>query len=235
MTRRWSERGVTLIEILLALIVMVLGIVGILALFPTAIQLSKESVEETQAGITAESVSQALTNAVRFAQWNAGSNTYDVTLMHDLKYGGTYVKYTFPLPKLTEAWVHHPGLVPIAAGGVYDPENQPAFNLAGDPWVYSAVETVRNTNDMSDPYKQYGFSFAVMKINTMAHLIGTPKPGGGSYTLADLEPMVKLYEFRINVLRLITNAGSSGGTGTGTGATDSKKLIAFTTCRVSTK
>jgi type II secretory pathway pseudopilin PulG len=235
MIRRWSERGVTLIEILLALIVMVLGIVGILALFPTALQLSKESVEETQAGITAESVAQALTNAIRFAQWNSASGTYDVTLTHDLKYGGTYVKYQFPLPKLSDDWVHHPGLVPIAAGGAYDPESLPAFNLAGDPWVYSAVETVRNTNDMSDPYKMFGFSFAVMKINTMAHLIGTPKPGGGTYTEADLEPMVKLYEFRINVFRMITSVSGGGGTGGGGGATDTKKLLAFTTCRVSTK
>ena len=38
MRKRNAERGMTLIEILIALIVMVLGVLGILALFPPAMQ-----------------------------------------------------------------------------------------------------------------------------------------------------------------------------------------------------
>ncbi len=235
---RDSQRGVTLIEILLALIVMVLGIVGILALFPAALQSSKESMEETQAGITGESVAQALTNSLRFAQWNSTTGTYDVVMTHDLKYGATGVKYPFSLPKLVnEDWVHHPGLAGVAANANYDPETLPAFNLGdpvGDPWVYSAVETVRNTNDMSEPYRQFGFSFSVMKINTLAYLINTPKPdGSGNYTEADLEGLAKLYEFRINIFRML-----STDTGTGTSSGNSgptKHLIATITHRVSVK
>lgn len=232
------RRGVTLIEILLALIVMVLGIVGILALFPAALQQSKESMEETQAGITGESVAQALTNALRFAQWNGTTTTYDVVMTHDLKYGPTGVKYPFALPKLVnEDWVHHPGGTGVAANANYDPEQMPAFNLGdpvGDPWVYSAVETVRNTNDMSDPYRQFGFSFSVMKINTLQYLIGTQKPdNSGAYQEGDLEGLVKLYEFRINIFRMLS---TDTGTGTSTGSGGpTKHLIATITHRVSVK
>lgn len=231
-----SERGVTLLEILLALIVMVIGIVGILALFPAALQTAQESMEETQAGITAESVAQALTNAVRFAEYNATNSTHNVVLTHDLKYGTTTVKYPFTLPKLAgEDWVHHPGATPLAANATFDPETLTAFNLAGDPWIYSAVETVRNTNDMSEPYKQFGFAFDVMKINTQAWKIGLPKPGGGSYTESDLESEVKLYEFRIYVYRMYDAQAGGGGTGTTTGTGPNKKLIAMATHRVSVK
>ena len=41
--KRNTEKGLTLVEILLALIVMVIGLAGILALFPVALQASKES------------------------------------------------------------------------------------------------------------------------------------------------------------------------------------------------
>jgi hypothetical protein len=95
---------------------------------------------------------------------------------------------------------------------------------------------VRNTNDMSEPYKQFAFSFDIRKINTLAYLVGTPKPdGSGPYTMTDLEPMVKLYEFRIHVFRMRVDASAFGGTGTGTGGTTVKKLIATVTDRVSTK
>ncbi|MBI2900646.1 MAG: hypothetical protein HYY17_10705 [Planctomycetes bacterium] len=256
MRPRRFERGVTLIEILLALLVMVLGIVGILALFPAALQASKESVEETQAGITAESVAQALTNAVRFGTYDGTKARHRIVLTHDLKYTGTnsYVRYAFWLPKLAgEDWLHYPNGVAdapssapadglttyigtgVAANTPYDPESLPAFNLAGDPWIWSSVKTVRDTNDPSDPYTQFGFSFSVMKINTLAYMIGTAKPGGGTWTEADLEPLVKMFEFRINVFRMITEV-SGGGSGSQT-ATTVKKLIPHSqvTLRVSVK
>ena len=60
MRNRGAQRGMTLIEILIALIVMVLGVLGILALFPPALQMGSESMEETNAAILAESVAHAL-------------------------------------------------------------------------------------------------------------------------------------------------------------------------------
>ena len=49
MRNRGAQRGMTLIEILIALIVMVLGVLGILALFPPSLEMAKESMEETNA------------------------------------------------------------------------------------------------------------------------------------------------------------------------------------------
>lgn len=262
MNSRAGERGVTLIEILLALLVMVLGLVGILALFPAALQASKESVEETQAGITAESVSQALTNAVRFATYDTTKARHRVVLTHDLwdkagiGGGSDYkVRYAFWLPKLVnEDWLHYPSATvenptvnpndgvtntymgsAVGASSPYDVENLPCFALAGDPWVKDSVKVVRDTNDPSDPYDQFGFSFSVMKINTMSYLIGTPKPGGGNYTEADCEPLCKLYEFRINVFRILTTVSGGGATGGTVTTSSTKKLIAQTTFRVTVK
>ena len=95
MTRTRRQQGLTLIEILLALIVMVIGIVGILALFPAAMESAKESMEETQAAILAESVAHSLQEAVRFAQWDTGTGQWTVIFTHDLKNGANFVKYQY--------------------------------------------------------------------------------------------------------------------------------------------
>jgi len=230
-TMRRGERGLTLIEILLALIIMVLGIVGILALFPPALQSGKEAMETTQAAISAQSVANALANGVRFANYSAATGDWTVTLTHDLNNSGTTSIYTFNLPKLTDAWKHHPGNGTPST----NPEVDPEFKLAGDGWILAAVQEVQVKSDPTEPMKQFAFSFACKKINTLAYLIGTPKPGGGNYTLADLEGIVKLFEFRIHVFRLASNAAGGGGTGSGGGVTNTKKLIATVTSRVSTK
>ena len=57
------HRGMTLIEILIALIVMVLGVLGILALFPPSLEMAKESMEETNAAMLSESVAHSLMEA----------------------------------------------------------------------------------------------------------------------------------------------------------------------------
>src|SRR3990167_5035570 len=116
---RRNERGLTLIEILLALIIMVLGILGILALFPPALESAKESMEETTAAILGESVAQSLSMATRFAQYDSATGTYTVVFTHDLKNGVEFVKYAFPggLPLIADGWRHHPGdVAPTAAG-----------------------------------------------------------------------------------------------------------------------
>jgi Tfp pilus assembly protein PilV len=230
-TTRRGERGLTLIEILLALIIMVLGIVGILALFPPALQSGKEAMEVTQAGITAQSVANSVATGVRFASYNAATGDWTVTLTHDLNNSGTTSIYTFNLPKLTDNWKHHPGNGTPST----NPEADPEFKLVGDGWIQAEVDNVRTKSDPTEPLKQFAFSFACKKINTLAYLIGTPKPGGGNYTLADLEGIVKLFEFRVHIFRLASNASGGGGTGTGGGTTNSKKLVATVTTRVSTK
>src|SRR5213075_1720636 len=115
------SRGMTLIEILIALIVMVLGVLGILALFPPALQSGTESMEATNAAILAESVAHGLMTAFNTAEEDkppggAAPTTLKlkVTLTHDAKSGTTTNRYTFILPPLPANpltnldWYHYP-------------------------------------------------------------------------------------------------------------------------------
>ncbi len=57
---RGARWGFTLVEILLAVAILVIGLLGILALFPVAIYSSKKSIEETTASLLAQSVEQSI-------------------------------------------------------------------------------------------------------------------------------------------------------------------------------
>jgi hypothetical protein len=245
MVDRRRERGLTLIEILLSLIVMVVGVIGILALFPPALQSSQESVHETQTAIQAESVAHAFKNAIQVGQWDATTLEWTVLLTHDLKTpGGEGVKYQFKLPKLPPPpppplnWFHHPGGA-VATG---NPENEPFFEFGGDGWIHATVETIRdpvNGTDPSEPYKQFGFSFDVAKIPTLSYLwpaTGIVPPPinpatGLAWTQNEVEQMSKLYEFRIHIFRLVRQV-----TGTTSGPIPAQpRLIHTLTDRVSTR
>ena len=230
--RSRDDRGLTLLEILLALIVLVIGIVGILALFPTALESAKESMEYSQAAITGESVANALAVALRLATLDPSTGTWSATLSHDLRQGDSSARiYKFPLPKLTEGlansregtnWVHHPGKQ--AAGKI--PADQLAFEMGSDLWTAAILDEVRKT-DPNDPLAQFAFSFRVRKVHTLSWLEGKMKPDGKPYTMEDLDPISKLYEFQIFIFRLL--GGQEDGKG------QPKRLIAVLTTRVSTK
>jgi competence protein ComGC len=243
-----AEAGLTLVEILLSLVIMVLGVVGILALFPPALQQSRESVEETTAAMVAESVSASLKNAIQFANYDVTNNRWTCVLVHDLKSTGQVVRFTFNLPSSAlEKWKHFPSAGSPDPGKPpsNDPSLDPYFNLGGDAWVHAAVERVHEANDPTDGYKQFAFSFRVMKIDTLAYLIGTPNPpgkpplipDGPPYTQSDVDKIEKIYEFQINVFRTATQmSASGGGTGTGGGSgTASANLVATVTHRVATR
>ena len=87
MAKRRREGGLTLIEILLALLVMVLGLLGILAVFPPTLQSSRESVEETTAAILAESIGHSFKNAVMFGKYDVATSKWTCVMAHDLKKG----------------------------------------------------------------------------------------------------------------------------------------------------
>ena len=228
--KRTRERGTTLTEILLALIVLVLGVMGILALFPTALQQATESMEDTVSGTISQSLGQAMVNAMQFSTYDKVSDTWVVTFTHDLGAGGSKVRYTFTLPKLTDGWKHYPSGVPPPPADVgsivptdYEASNL-LFHMGQDDWTFSTVETVKAVNDPSDSYQQLAFSFDVKKINTVEHLINPvplPKPGaaGGFYTIADLEPLTRLYEFEFHIYRVAKQEGMfQGGGGSATQA-----------------
>ncbi len=227
-----GDRGLTLLEILLALIVMVIGIVGILALFPPALDSAKESMEYSQAAITGESVANALAVSLRLATLDPASGTWTAILTHDLEAQSRTIKYTFTLPKLTDGlstsrdgtpWIHHPG--PMAPN-LESPEEQPAFEMGSDPWTAAQLEEVRKT-DPNDPLAQFAFAFRVRKVHTLAWLEGKMKHDNKPYTMEDLDPISKLYEFQIIIFRL---QGTSQG-----GKNQPKRTVAILTSRVSTK
>jgi Tfp pilus assembly protein PilV len=236
MARRRREGGVTLIEIMLSLLVMVLGLLGILAVFPVGLQSSSESVEETYAAILSESVSHAFKNAVQFGKYDATASEWTCVMAHDLLAGGTAVRFTFALPKLADGWKQYPGGGAIDKGKVVaaDPEQDSHFELCGDQWTYATVQNVWTVNDPTDPWKQFAFSFVIKKINTLEYLM-RPVPQinpatGAAYTLNDLEPLTKLYELRVRVFRVANQAA-----GAGSAASSRKKLISEVTYRVCTR
>ncbi|MCA8924777.1 MAG: prepilin-type N-terminal cleavage/methylation domain-containing protein [Planctomycetes bacterium] len=66
---RLRRRGFTLMEILIAIVVLVLGITGIVALFPTAIDSGNQTVEDTYASEITLSVVDAVTVGIRESRY----------------------------------------------------------------------------------------------------------------------------------------------------------------------
>lgn len=247
MTTRRSDRGLTLIEILLAIIVMALGLVGIMALFPPAMQTATESMEETQAAIVGESVAHALANALAHATYDPATKRYVAWLSHDLKAGASRGRYEFVLPKgdLDAAgspkWYHYPGTAsppakdegsPVTLEN-YDPEaDDRIFQLAGDAWTAATVKNVQDNYDATDALGQFAFSFNVAKVQTLKYLRKPPRPGEKQFTEDELQSMEKLYEFKIYVLR---TAQEGGGGALGGGGQNIRWPICVLTKRIAVR
>jgi len=238
MKTRAGQRGMTLIEILIALIVMVLGVLGILALFPPSLEMAKESMEETNAAMIAESVAHSLMEAFNSAEEDKGSAKLLLrcTMTHDMKAGDkTRGRYTFILPPLptdpttNPEWYHFPstamppGQGSPAAGDPgskmttmsWDPEaDDRHFQLGGDQWLLDTVQSVHEVNDPTDPLTQFAFSFDIRKVDDMWYQrrnTGSIDPYRKvALKPDDYEAMEKLYEIRIHILR-IANQGASNG------------------------
>lgn len=66
---RLARRAFTIIEILIAIVVLVLGIVGIIALFPTAIDSGNKTIEDSYAAAITQSVVDAITVGLRESRY----------------------------------------------------------------------------------------------------------------------------------------------------------------------
>lgn len=234
-----GRRGITLIEILLALIVMVLGVVGILALFPPALQMAGESMEDTQAAILGESVAHALVSALRNAEFDRTTLRYRVVLTHDLystdpsaNGNGEKGRYEFILPEgekvpgTAPSWYLFPSAAkppPQDPGAKvdlasWDPESDSrVFKLGGDGWMKATTDNVK-TYDPTDAWTQFGFSLNVQKVPTLEYLQGKEKPAlpgapAQRYTNEEIDRMQKLYEFKIVVFRIARAGGSASSQG----------------------
>lgn len=223
--------GMTLIEILLAIIVMALGLMGILALFPPAVETANESMEETVAAILGESVSHALVSAMRNAAVDPVSGETVVYLAHDLEAGSQKGRYEFVLPKGEpnavgmNKWYHFPSSTspgPKDAGAVVPlmgweaDTDERHFKLGANGWTRATTENVKNNFDDTDALTQFQFSFNVSKVPTLDYLrrpANPPDPNAPVYKPEDLERMEKLYEFKIFILRVAQQGGAAGGGG----------------------
>jgi type II secretory pathway pseudopilin PulG len=259
MKTRARERGMTLIEILIALIVMVLGVLGIMALFPPSLQMAAEAMEETNAALLAESVAHSMAEAFSAAEEDkqAPKLLLRCTMSHDMKAGDkTRGRYTFVLPPLptnpltNPDWYHYPsssmppGQGSPAAGDngskmvsmSWDPtEDDRHFQLGGDQWTVDTVQSVHEMNDMTDPLLQFAFSFDIRKVDDMWYQrrnSGAIDPYRNAVLKPeDYESMEKLYEVRIHVLR-ITEQGATGGQAHGE---VSRRYITTVTKRISVR
>lgn len=258
MLKRRGSKGLTLVEILLALIVMVLGVLGILALFPPAMESAKQSMEETNAAIFAESVAHGLKTSIIMSKWDDPSKTWWCRFKHDLftssakptAPGGLFPtppdnwQFDFPLPLLKDGWLHYPGGVPAG-----DPATLGIFRLGDETAIKDAVDYVKTNVDPSDPMKQFSFSFDIKKINSVDYLINaTPAPinpaTNAPYVYPnDIEGLCKMYEFTIHVFRSpemgpsVTSSGGSAVTSgtSGSSSMGSPNLIASFSYRVTGK
>ncbi|MHC4936144.1 MAG: hypothetical protein ACYTGJ_08015 [Planctomycetota bacterium] len=83
-TVRTLERGFTILEIMLATAILVIGLLGLLALFPVAMKLGKMTIEETNGVLIAQSVEQAIRDGMqnRKGHLNNGATSYFI-FQHD--------------------------------------------------------------------------------------------------------------------------------------------------------
>ena len=63
--RRRAQSGFTILEILIATVILVIGLLGLLALFPVALKLGTITIENTNAALIARSVEQAIREGVQ--------------------------------------------------------------------------------------------------------------------------------------------------------------------------
>jgi prepilin-type N-terminal cleavage/methylation domain-containing protein len=161
--RRGARRGFTLLEILLALAVLLVGLVGILTLFPVGIRSVGESTMDTMAAIVAESVQQALMKAMRMP--GTPGATRRITVYHD---GFPPTGLTFDLPPATQA-----GTTFYVAPGT--PQTTPfgantIFTLGTDPTILATYDQIVSGSsggarlDPSEGYRQYQFSIDVRRV-----------------------------------------------------------------------
>ena len=158
--------------------ILVIGLVGILALFPIGIENSRAAVEHSQAGMLAESVKDAIVQGFR-----ASSGT-TIQMTHD----GIGNNMSFALPVTTGP----AAAVDVPSDSITDVTTKARHVfLAGGkvvPGLYDNNVKEVSTPDADvnlDPYHQYSFRFVVEKNDV----------GVGSTTVTDLY-LIHLYIYR---------------------------------------
>lgn len=190
------ETGLTLVEILIAIIILTIGMISILSLFPSSIKTTKFSVEDTMSANIAESVADALTGAMRSAiPENPQQNKpAEVTLIHDGLPNGSY-KFALPLPNDPPPdkvrFFAHPANNPTDVSS----PNATAidvFKLGKTDFIKKILDDIKKGPDPTESYDQYGFSFTISRIDDSR----SPQETGIKFKAKPL------YQFAIAIYRL---------------------------------
>lgn len=147
-SRRTPTRrhGFTMVEVLIAIMVLLVGLLGILVLFPVGIQAIGDANKDSFSAIVADSVKDALRDALRDASRDPGG-TIRAKLIHagvrSLTGSDEYV-FTLPAEMGTTSPSHPQG-------------NMPVFLLSPEDLSFSQGDLAR------DPLQQYSFRFYVTR------------------------------------------------------------------------
>lgn len=164
-----SKLGLTLIEILIAIIVLTIGVISILAIFPPSIKSASSSIEDTVAAKIAESVSDALNIAMRSATAETKDKASKAVIVHDGLPGGSY-EFALPLPvdpppgRDKPRFFAHPANDPLGVS-TSSPKPSSVFKLGNTEFMKKVIDDVTQGPDPTDSYSQYGFTFTIKRMD----------------------------------------------------------------------
>ncbi|MFH1228027.1 MAG: prepilin-type N-terminal cleavage/methylation domain-containing protein [Planctomycetota bacterium] len=200
-----QNKGLTLIEILVSMIILLIGVVSVLSLFPSAMLNTKRSISDTISARIAESVCNALTIAMRTS---TPCNIKDkkagqATVVHD-GLTGPDSSYTFALPLPADPAPAKPRLFShIAANPMNSTDATPkptnAFQLGEKDFIKKVIDNIKSSGDPTELYDQYAFTFTVSRVDDDR----LPTETGDNF-----KP-IPLYQFAVAIYRIPKPTSSS--------------------------
>ncbi len=220
-----GNKGLTLLEILMAVIILLLGLVGILSLFPAGIRSTNESVEERMAAFVADSVKEALNIAARSSNPEDTVNGKPAKLKftHDgVEEKKSPFEFTLPLPSdppVLRYFAYTPeGMKELTPEEERNYKPKKIFKLASDTFIKALYDSVVKGNDPTDPYQQWGYLFTINRIDDI-------RPS--SETGSKFKPR-SLYDIKINVYRVPVSIKGDGDYVDTTGSEESEPRLVKT-------
>lgn len=204
-----QSRHFTLIEILISIGVMVIGLVGIMAVFPVGLEASKNSMVDTACATLANSVRNALVTSIQSSPIDAAGTPPPVIFRHD----GSEV--ATPIPLDTEAGS---GLIPLSNVSVTNWKEY--ANSSGDPYLVGrgvdgamgiTVFDSENELNLFNYRTSAGIENQISyKLDIRRFIVQLPGGPGGIVSAPGGAPLEfgNLFEVQIKVYRNYQGAGS---------------------------